>query len=283
MVGLQNQTTKMACSSLSVSVQFKAILLFVCSIHLVVSVSASAIEQTQTQTQREFDYFALALQWPGTYCQRTRYCCSSNACCRRPNAPTEFTIHGLWPDYNDGSWPACCTRSNFDEKLISTLHDDLEKYWPSLSCGSPSTCHGGKGSFWAHEWEKHGTCSFPVIRDEYNYFLTGLSVYFKHNVTQILENAGYIPSNTEKYPLGGIVSAIENAFRATPLLVCSKGSVEELHLCFYKDFKPRDCVVGSRSLNDMVSSKRSCPLYVSLPAYVSLGLDGVKTTLSLDA
>lgn len=281
MVGLQNQTTKMACSSLSVSVQFKAILLFVCSIHLVVSVSASAIEQTQTQ--REFDYFALALQWPGTYCQRTRYCCSSNACCRRPNAPTEFTIHGLWPDYNDGSWPACCTRSNFDEKLISTLHDDLEKYWPSLSCGSPSTCHGGKGSFWAHEWEKHGTCSFPVIRDEYNYFLTGLSVYFKHNVTQILENAGYIPSNTEKYPLGGIVSAIENAFRATPLLVCSKGSVEELHLCFYKDFKPRDCVVGSRSLNDMVSSKRSCPLYVSLPAYVSLGLDSVKTTLSLDA
>ncbi|KAM4077623.1 hypothetical protein ACJW30_12G152500 [Castanea mollissima] len=280
---------KMACSSLSVSVQFKTILLLVC---VVVSVSASAIEQTQTQ--REFDYFALALQWPGTFCQRTRYCCSSNACCRRSNAPTEFTIHGLWPDYNDGSWPACCTRSNFDEKLISTLHDDLEKYWPSLSCGSPSTCHGGKGSFWAHElfilmllgmaemgdiqwqWEKHGTCSFPVIRDEYNYFLTGLSVYFKYNVTQVLEDAGYIPSNTEKYPLGGIVSAIENAFHATPKLVCSKGSVEELHLCFYKDFKPRDCVVGSSRLNDMVSSKGSCPRYVSLPAYVSLGLDRVK-------
>ena len=56
-------------------------------------------------------------------------------------------------------------------------------------------------------------------------------------IQQVLENAGYIPSNTEKYPLGGIVSAIENAFHATPLLVCSKGSVEELHLCFYKDFK----------------------------------------------
>lgn len=31
---------------------------------------------------REFDYFKLALQWPGTACQRTRHCCSSNACCR---------------------------------------------------------------------------------------------------------------------------------------------------------------------------------------------------------
>ena len=32
---------------------------------------------------REFDYFKLALQWPGTICQRSRHCCSSNACCRR--------------------------------------------------------------------------------------------------------------------------------------------------------------------------------------------------------
>ncbi|KAK9281500.1 hypothetical protein L1049_004403 [Liquidambar formosana] len=94
--------------------------------------------------QREFDYFALALQWPGTFCQRTRYCCSSNACCRGSNAPAEFTIHGLWPDYNDGTWPACCTGPSFNIKKISTLRDTLEKYWPSLSCGSSSTCHGGK-------------------------------------------------------------------------------------------------------------------------------------------
>ncbi|KAL6577040.1 hypothetical protein OROMI_011316 [Orobanche minor] len=32
--------------------------------------------------QREFDYFKLSLQWPGTYCRRTRRCCSSNGCCR---------------------------------------------------------------------------------------------------------------------------------------------------------------------------------------------------------
>ena len=31
---------------------------------------------------REFDYFKLALQWPGTVCPRSRHCCSSNACCR---------------------------------------------------------------------------------------------------------------------------------------------------------------------------------------------------------
>ncbi|GAV68395.1 Ribonuclease_T2 domain-containing protein, partial [Cephalotus follicularis] len=226
--------------------------------------------------QKEFDYFALALQWPGTFCQRTRHCCSSNACCRGSNAPTEFTIllnicvvDGLWPDYNDGTWPACCTRSDFDEHEV--LLGALNKYWPSLSCGSPSTCHGTKGSFWAHEWEKHGTCSFPVVRDEYNYFLTTLNVYFKYNVTKVLNEAGYVPSNTERYPLGGIVSAIENAFHATPELTCSKGAVEELHLCFYKDFTPRDCGFKSSLKNDIYSSKSSCPKYVSLPSYVSLG------------
>ena len=60
----------------------------------------------------------------------------------------------------------------------------------------------------------------------------------EHLMSQkVLNDAGYVPSNTEKYPLGGIISAVENAFHATPLLVCSKGAVEELRLCFYKDFK----------------------------------------------
>ncbi|RZB59311.1 Ribonuclease 2 isoform D [Glycine soja] len=126
--------------------------------------------------QREFDYFKLALQWPGTYCKRTRSCCPTNGCCRGSNSPAVFTIReyevsnaafvvveylllvvlvfgvdGLWPDYNDGSWPSCCSGSSFDPKEISTLTNALEQYWPSLSCSKPSLCHGGKGTFWAHE------------------------------------------------------------------------------------------------------------------------------------
>ena len=43
----------------------------------------------------------------------------------------------------------------------------------------------------------------------------------------------------KRYPLGGIVSAIENSFQATPEVICSKDAVEEIRLCFYKDFKVR--------------------------------------------
>ena len=60
---------------------------------------------------------------------------------------------------------------------------------------------------------------------------------------RVLNEAGYVPSNSEKYPLGGIVSAIENAFHATPSLACSNGAVKELYLCFNKDFKVRLCIL----------------------------------------
>ncbi|XP_077228482.1 ribonuclease 2-like isoform X2 [Tasmannia lanceolata] len=217
--------------------------------------------------QKEFDYFILALQWPGTICQRTHHCCSSNGCCRSSLSPTEFTMHGLWPNYNDGSWPACCSGSNFDIKKITSLNETLERYWPSLSCTSSSVCHGGKGLFWAHEWEKHGTCSFPVIQDEYSYFSTALDLYFKYNLTNILFNAGYQPTNSNKYPLGAVVTAIERAVGASPSLVCSHGAVEELRLCFYKDFKPRDCESGSNTRDDVLGSS-SCPRYISIPEFM---------------
>lgn len=54
---------------------------------------------------------------------------------------------------------------------------------------------------------------------------------------EVLINEGYVASNSEKYPLGGIISAIQNAFHLTPELECTGDSVEELQLCFYKDFK----------------------------------------------
>ncbi|CAL1407921.1 unnamed protein product [Linum trigynum] len=87
------------------------------------SVAEEVVELEQVvgnSDQREFDYFVLALQWPATYCRFSKKCCRQNACCRGENSPTEFTIHGLWSNYNDGSWPSCCGGSNFNEKEVTT-------------------------------------------------------------------------------------------------------------------------------------------------------------------
>ncbi|XP_051143745.1 ribonuclease 2 [Andrographis paniculata] len=253
----------------SLSVAIRSVFLFATVWIGVFGQEIGAVVDGGNLHSREFDYFNLALQWPGTYCSKTRHCCSSNGCCRGSDKPTGFTIHGLWADYNDGSWPSCCSGKKFDIKEISTLLGALNKYWPSLSCSSSSNCHGGKGLFWEHEVEKHGTCSASVTGDEYNYFLTALNLYFKYNVTEVLLEAGYVPSNSEKYPTGGIISAIQNAFHLTPKLECENGALEEVHLCFDKKFEPRDCAVKS---SNVLRSSKSCPTYVSFPDYFSPGL-----------
>ncbi|KAG6534935.1 hypothetical protein ZIOFF_008843 [Zingiber officinale] len=203
-----------------------------------------AVRGIEGTEQREFDYFLLSLLWPGTSCAATRHCCSDNACCRSSPLP-EFTIHGLWVDYNDGTWPACCTHSNFDIKKITSLLPTLEKYWPTLSCSSSSLCFGGKGLFWAHE--------------------------------EVLTNAGILATDDKKYPLKDLAAIITRAFGATPQLVCRHGALDELRLCFYKDFKPRDCVDGA----DVLANKQNnCPKYVSLPTYTP-GLTDISESIGL--
>lgn len=67
-------------------------------------------------------------------------------------------------------------------------------------------------------------------------FLINICIFI---MQEVLAEAGYVASNSEKYPLGGIISAIQNAFHTTPALECSGDAVEELYLCFYKNFEVR--------------------------------------------
>ncbi|MBA0590147.1 hypothetical protein Gorai_018864 [Gossypium raimondii] len=147
----------------SLSAQIILCIALISATCLIIGVNGSAVER-----QREFDYFALALQWPGTICHQTRHCCSSNGCCRGSDSPTEFTIRKcfgygrnrfFFMDYGqiimmDPGHPVVLDLNLTSKRCviyISTLMGALQKYWPSLYCSRPSTCFSGKGIFWAHE------------------------------------------------------------------------------------------------------------------------------------
>ncbi|KAK6020694.1 hypothetical protein OSTOST_13649, partial [Ostertagia ostertagi] len=75
--------------------------------------------------------------------------------CEIPTDTPEWSIHGLWPNFRNGSYPQFCDGSprKFDSKLIESIEQTLLKMWPNLY--PAKTAH----SFWKHEWEKHGTCA----------------------------------------------------------------------------------------------------------------------------
>ncbi|XP_057493090.1 extracellular ribonuclease LE-like [Actinidia eriantha] len=159
----------------------------------------------------DFDFFYFVQQWPGSYCDTKKSCCYP--CTGKPRS--DFGIHGLWPNYEDGTYPSNCDpQSPFDESEISDLTSRMQSEWPSLACPSSN---GSK--FWAHEWNKHGTCSQSVL-NQHDYFAAVLNLKNKVNLLQILISAGIIP-NGQLYSIESIKEAIRGASGHSPWIECN--------------------------------------------------------------
>ncbi|GAB4840017.1 Ribonuclease pancreatic beta-type [Ancistrocladus abbreviatus] len=175
----------------------------------------------------DFDFFYFVQQWPGAYCDtKGHHCCYPKS--GKPAA--DFGIHGLWPNYADGSYPSNCDPSNpFDESEIQDLEDRLTAEWPSLSCPSSDGM-----SFWTHERNKHGTCSESVL-DERGYFQAALDLKDQTNLLKALNDAGIEP-NDEFYNLEDAKQAIQAGVGSEPWIECNhdahgNSQLYQVYLC----------------------------------------------------
>lgn len=106
-----------------------------------------------------------------------------------------FSIHGLWPNYSDGSYPSFCKKVDFDINKLNPIMEDLIKLWDL-----PKDHNKEEITFWKHEMEKHGSCMFKDM-DELQYFQKVLDLYLeiidkKVDIEQYKDGKNYmIPFN----------------------------------------------------------------------------------------
>ena len=167
----------------------------------------------------QYDFFLLEQQWAITECQDVFKC---------PSKPTGayMTLHGLWPERTDGSYPQSCGGS-FDPSKIQKLLPALNTYWPSLN--------GPSDTFWQHEYEKHGTCCTDVFPDELSYFNGTLALPAQYNITSALAAHGIYPSNTKSFQLTAFNAALKAEYGQSAVLTCdSQHRIETAVQCISK-------------------------------------------------
>jgi ribonuclease T2 len=169
----------------------------------------------------EFDYYVLALSWQPTWFALEG---ERSEQCRRPAG---WTLHGLWPQYEQG-WPSDCTTSERDPSRRETA--------------AMADIMGSGGLAW-YQWQRHGRCAGL---DPADYFALARIAYAQIVRPDVL--------NRIEAPLRLPAEVVEEAFlRDNPDLTddgltvtCKSGHVHEVRICITRELEPRDCAADIR-------------------------------------
>lgn len=182
---------------------------------LLIATGATAASRNQGSAG-EFDFYVLSLSWSPTFCLTH----PGNEQCSGKGYG--FVLHGLWPQYAQGGWPASCAPQ-------SRLSDEEMEKGAALF---PTR------ALLKHEWAKHGTCSGLEPLEYLERTDTALGVVV---IPQQLQ-----PFNT---PPSMQAQEIEALFRESNphmgnhgLAVICKGKVlSEVRVCLTKDLAFAGC------------------------------------------
>ena len=101
----------------------------------------AAAARAEGERAGDFDYYVLALSWTPSWCALEGDARGSAQC--DAGQGYGFTLHGLWPQYDEG-WPSFCPTAERAPSRAMT--------------GAMTDIMGSSGLAW-HQWRKHGTCT----------------------------------------------------------------------------------------------------------------------------
>lgn len=182
-----------------------------------------------------YDYNLFVVQWKPSQCVR------KTSHCAQGFLSNDFSIHGLWPEYFNGSWPQDCylnhdwpeddIRREF--RLTDELEVKLNENWSSYKPDSRG--------FWKHEWDKHGTCYEPN-KGSVEFFDLVLKQYDLYDVKKVLADAGIVPTNGKGYDKVDIQNAFTNRVTVDCRKISKRIYLDSIFVCLDHDLNVIDCL-----------------------------------------
>lgn len=180
--------------------------------------------------------YTLSLSWSPEFCKYREADARQGAQCSGRNGRFGLIVHGLWPDGRD-IWPQWCP----SERKLTPAE------------ASQNMCMMPSASLQARQWAKHGSCMVPQPE-----------VYFR--VTRILWESLRIPdydylSRKDDLTAGDIRRAFADANgrhwnpEHVGVKLNSRGWLEELRLCYGKNFLPTACNSRTFGASDETAAK----------------------------
>lgn len=193
---------------------------------LLVATTAQARHHSKashTGQSGEFDYYLLSLSWAPTYC--LTHSDDGSECSGKGYG---FVLHGLWPQYDSGGYPARC-ETDFELSLQAAATG--RTIYPSER-------------LMTHEWQEHGTCSGLSALD---YFKAADRATATVKIPAELE----APRSDESYTAPQIIELFQRANPQLPdgalTVACSRAQMSEIRICLTKDLNVRSCGRGVRT------------------------------------
>lgn len=183
-----------------------------------------------------YDDYVYSIFFQSSTCKKEGYQCYKAI----ENFPKNmWTIHGLWPNYKNGTIPGWCHGKNDIEIEIKneTLYNYMKTYYPGLFSTNER--------FWAHEYNRHGYCYNKrnnINVNEYEeYFLKTISIYEKYDLGNIFINM--FDKNLNKGDKKISRNEIESYFekkgfkRGSYLLICSYINIDGKNLPYISEIR----------------------------------------------
>ena len=159
-----------------------------------------------------------------------------------------WTIHGIWPEFSNGSWPEYCNVSaRFDMYKLDPIIPQLEMYWTDFTTEPQK--------FWKHEYEKHATCAKDTLLDgELRFFEAGLMLRKKYSMYEMLKEIGVVSGAC--YFLDEIETKFVRQYGFRPIITCIPGTkwmLQDIRICLNLMLQTMNCtsqIVKSESCDD---------------------------------